>query len=348
MAADLNRALGHFTAVCDTMQSREPSRVLADAMAGRSTTLLNSGRIAEGAQDSRRSLDMARELSYLAGEGRALGMLAVAAMYSGDFGGAVRLTRHQEQLMAGTPGSILLGGSTVMTAALIEAGDLAAAGTVCAAALARCQDLGDLEDQPILLASMADLALRAGRIQDAAAHLRDGLQIAVRTGDWFDVPECLRLCGLLCASTGRFFEAVTLWAAEAARSWNQGVTGTPIEDRRREEALKKAQQALGPARTQAAQDRGAAMSIATAAEYALILTSPGAQHPHVPTDLGELSARERELVTLVARGRTDAQIAAEVNISTRTVRFHLDRIRDKTGYRRRADLTRLAFDTGLI
>ena len=55
-----------------------------------------------------------------------------------------------------------------------------------------------------------------------------------------------------------------------------------------------------------------------------------------------LSARERELVALVAQGRTDAQIAAQLHISVRTVRSHLDRIRDKTGCRRRADLTRLA------
>jgi DNA-binding CsgD family transcriptional regulator len=63
---------------------------------------------------------------------------------------------------------------------------------------------------------------------------------------------------------------------------------------------------------------------------------------------GKLSPRERELVTLVAQGRTDAQIAAQLFISVRTVTSHLDRIRDKTGYRRRADLTRLALSTGLI
>jgi DNA-binding CsgD family transcriptional regulator len=63
---------------------------------------------------------------------------------------------------------------------------------------------------------------------------------------------------------------------------------------------------------------------------------------------GKLSARERELVTLVAQGRTNAQIAAQLYISIRTVTSHLDRIRDKTGCRRRADLTRLALSAGLI
>jgi DNA-binding CsgD family transcriptional regulator len=90
------------------------------------------------------------------------------------------------------------------------------------------------------------------------------------------------------------------------------------------------------------------MSPATAAEYALLLTAPAP--PPVPAAPGtaRLSARERELVTLVAQGRTDADIAAQLYISIRTVRSHLDRIRDKTGARRRADLTRLALAEGLV
>ena len=90
------------------------------------------------------------------------------------------------------------------------------------------------------------------------------------------------------------------------------------------------------------------MSLSTAAEYALMLTTPGPQPRAAATGPGKLSARERELVTLVAQGCTDAQIAAQLYISIRTVRSHLDRIRDKTGCRRRADLTRLALSAGLL
>jgi FixJ family two-component response regulator len=50
----------------------------------------------------------------------------------------------------------------------------------------------------------------------------------------------------------------------------------------------------------------------------------------------------------VAQGRTDAQIATELSVSIGTVRSHLDSIRDKTGCRRRADLTRLALSEGLV
>ncbi len=70
-------------------------------------------------------------------------------------------------------------------------------------------------------------------------------------------------------------------------------------------------------------------------------------YPTAP-GLGTFSTRERELVTLVAQGRTDAQIAAQLYISVRTVSSHLDRIRDKNGCRRRADLTRLALSAGLV
>ena len=107
---------------------------------------------------------------------------------------------------------------------------------------------------------------------------------------------------------------------------------------------------LGPARIRAAEERGAAMSLDTAADYVLMLTAPGPPPSAAAAGagLGKLSARERELVTLVAQGRTNAQIAAQLYISTHTVSSHLDRIRDKTGCRRRADLTRLALTAGLV
>ncbi len=72
---------------------------------------------------------------------------------------------------------------------------------------------------------------------------------------------------------------------------------------------------------------------------------PGA--PEHAAVAGGLTPRERELVTLIAQGLTDAEIARRLVISVRTVRSHLDRIRDKTGCRRRADLTRLAVQAGL-
>ena len=150
--------------------------------------------------------------------------------------------------------------------------------------------------------------------------------------------------------TGLFAEAVTVWAAVVVLG-REGFSAPLHPDMpegwpQRQVALGEARQALGPAATRAAEDRGAAMSLATAAEYVLMLTAAGLERPAAAPGLEALSPRERELVTLVARGHTDAQIAGLLSISVRTVSSHLDRIRDKTGCRRRADLTRLALGAG--
>ena len=278
--------------------------------------------------------------------GASPGGLTYAAFKAGDLDDAVRLARQAAQITAGIPGSSARWCGLALAAVLIAAGDLAAAGPLCAATLARARDAGDLYNQAGLLAMMATLDLEAGRLQDAAAHLREALQLDTRTGAWQGMYGELDWCGLLCAATGRYAEAVTVWAARAALMRREKIPDPPLEARLRREPQHKARQALGPARARAAGERGAAMTMATAAEYALLLTDPGPPLPAGP-GAGTLSARERELVILVARGRTDAQIAAQLFISIRTVRSHLDRIRDKTGCRR-ADLTRLALAAGLI
>ncbi|PXY27278.1 LuxR C-terminal-related transcriptional regulator [Prauserella muralis] len=61
----------------------------------------------------------------------------------------------------------------------------------------------------------------------------------------------------------------------------------------------------------------------------------------------DLSEREREVLSLVAAGERDQDIAEAMHISVRTVRSYLDRIRDKTGRRRRPELTRLAIEQGI-
>jgi DNA-binding CsgD family transcriptional regulator len=164
--------------------------------------------------------------------------------------------------------------------------------------------------------------------------------------------EDLDCCAYLCAWTGRPAEAVTMWAA-VVELGKEGFSapsdpGRPEGWYQRQEPLREARLALGAEQTQAAEERGMAMSVATAAEYLLMLTASGPETPVAARGVEVLSPRERELVTLVALGRTDAQIAGQLYISVRTVSSHLDRIRDKTGCRRRADLTRLALAAGLV
>jgi non-specific serine/threonine protein kinase len=342
-AADLPQALQRCAAIIDVLGDREPSRALVDCLSMQSRILANLGRVPEAAASSHRALAMARELDYPSGQAKATTGLVIGAFRGGDLDEAVQLARQGMQI-PDIPGTELRERGYLLAGALAEAGDLAAAEQACAATLAQARDAGDMVFLGDLLRMMADLDLRADRTGDAAAHLREAAQLSLQTGVWLGTLNVLKVCGRLCAATGRPADAVTVWAAWD--TFNQQGELAPM--RRREDAQRIAREALGPARARAAGQRGAAMSMATAAEYVLLLTAPDPPPAQAAPGAARLSARERELVTLVAQGRTDADIAGQLHISIRTVRSHLDRIRDKTGCRRRADLTRLALAEGLI
>ena len=64
-------------------------------------------------------------------------------------------------------------------------------------------------------------------------------------------------------------------------------------------------------------------------------------------DLKRLSAREQEIVSMLAEGRNNREIAVELGIATATVRNNLTRIRSKLGIDSRTKLVRFAYEQGL-
>jgi DNA-binding NarL/FixJ family response regulator len=67
-----------------------------------------------------------------------------------------------------------------------------------------------------------------------------------------------------------------------------------------------------------------------------------------PAQLDELSTREREVMALVAYGWSNVQIASRMAVSPATVKTHVARALTKLGVADRAQLTTLAYETGLI
>jgi DNA-binding NarL/FixJ family response regulator len=59
-----------------------------------------------------------------------------------------------------------------------------------------------------------------------------------------------------------------------------------------------------------------------------------------------LTEREEHVLLTVARGRTNAEIAAELHISLSTVKTHLSSLMAKLGARNRVELVMWAYDTG--
>lgn len=67
-----------------------------------------------------------------------------------------------------------------------------------------------------------------------------------------------------------------------------------------------------------------------------------------PKALRELTAREREILALVAGGLSNEEIAGHLVISPATSRTHVSRVMTKLGARDRAQLVVLAYESGLV
>jgi non-specific serine/threonine protein kinase len=198
-------------------------------------------------------------------------------------------------------------------------------------------------------ASLCLLDMAGARTLQGAAHEHDAGRPGQASAD---------------LNTRYLLEAVRLFAAAAALRATNGIVLHPHRQPPHDRDLAILRERLGEtAFTQAWAD-GRAMSLEQAAVYALAVTEPPApvlsgttgatdrpplpgtavepNQPRVPATLTaaveRLSPRERDVAALVARGRTNRQIGAELVLSERTIDTHVRNILSKLGLTSRAQI----------
>jgi len=358
----LDEALEHFGRAEELLAGQEATPALVDSLNGQVVALLNTERFGEASQTGHRALETARAIGYPSGEAYACGNLSMGAQYTGDYPAALVWAQAALRVDARqVSGHSARWAALMLPFALAETGDLPAAEAAFNDVLDLCRSAGERSWEAMVLESLARIYLTTGRRAAAGPYLGEALRIASEVGNRLRLADCLGTAAVWAADHDPESAAV-LWGASCALSKALGFNRLPITDITNSADEGSAADSLfyttpvlavrarlGPQRARMAGQRGADMSFEAILEFVRRVLSEGAlSTAGTAVPASGLTKRERELVALVAQGLSNAQIAARLFISERTVGSHLDRIRAKTGCRRRADLTRLALQAGLV
>jgi non-specific serine/threonine protein kinase len=148
----------------------------------------------------------------------------------------------------------------------------------------------------------------------------------------------------LAAAEGQATRALHLGGATIALRETFGVSIGPGSEALFRRSLEPAWQALGEEAGMTIWDEGRAMTLEEA--LALALEEPGAKPDHESG--GVLSAREVEVLSCVAEGLTDVQVAERLYLSRHTVGHHLSSVYRKLGVQGRTAAVHKAGEMGLI
>lgn len=322
------------------------TRGIADALNGQGLVDWYRGDYESARRHHEHSLELRRTIDDRQGQANSLTNLANAIKDAGDPHAARELHRQalamRQQLghRAGVGYSCLNLGDVAR-----RVGDAAEASAMFGKSLRAFQDIGDTLGIGYALQGLGLADQLAGNARQAATHFLEAIGIRLGLGDRRGVVESIEGIASVAASLEHLVIAATLFgAADALR----GQIGAPMPEPDRliyGPVVESIGRKVPRDACSAAWETGTQLSLTDAANMAATTARDIASEPGRPA--GVLSAREVEVLQLVATGMTNAQVADRLFLSRRTVDAHLRRIYDKLDLSSRAEVIRFAVDHGL-
>jgi ATP/maltotriose-dependent transcriptional regulator MalT len=199
----------------------------------------------------------------------------------------------------------------------------------------------------IARAILGSIAAARGDFTTARERLAESLVFQREVADLAGMASVLEQWAGLAMAERQYVKALSLAGAAAALREAVRAPLPPRSQVRLDDQLVLARHALGKAASSAAWEKGRAMSAEEAIACALnpvddspVLAAEGGSDLQVGTSpiTPVLSAREREVAALIARGRTNREIAAALVITEGTAANHVAHILDKLGFSFRSQI----------
>lgn len=213
--------------------------------------------------------------------------------------------------------------------------------------IAAWRTIGAQADLASALANLGHVCLHLNEVETGLACFDESLALHQAQANRAGMAESL--VGFAALALMRDLPAVgaRLLGASIASGGSPG-TGVQLTTcLERDHYVAQARAMLGDAKFEREQAVGAAMSLDQALDFAHKLIRRSGAVPKVEPSAGGLTEREREIAGLIARGRTNGEIADELVLSKRTVEKHVGNLLSKLELTNRAQLVRWALDHGL-